>query len=58
VIVTALPVLSLRVDADVVVLCRVRKFGLVLGEERFEVDHNSGELRADWYTSKREEDGV
>jgi hypothetical protein len=58
VIVIALPVLSLHVDADVVIHCRVWKFGLVLGEERFEMDHNSGELHVDWYPSKREEDGV
>lgn len=58
--VTALPVLSLFVEADVVVLRRVLEIGLVPGEEKFEVeaDHSSGELRADWYTSNTEEDGV
>jgi hypothetical protein len=48
--VTALPVLSLLVEADVVVLRRVLELALVPGEEKMEVaaDHSSGELRADW----------
>lgn len=56
VVVTALPVLVLALEREGI-LRRPQKLELALGELGA-LDHGSGEIRADWYTSKMEDEGV